>query len=131
MVNSALIFRADTQLSDLAAQALARVGYHFRKSIGGEEAFALLNGLAMVGAVTRSTALAEGVRILARIGRGRAKESFPPDAVARVAMIAAAANEDFSRWKEAVGDWVTELAFADMSSEASPQTYEHVGLGIC
>ena len=41
-------------------------GYQFRKSSGGDEAFALLNGLAMVGAVTRSTALAKGVRILAR-----------------------------------------------------------------
>ena len=117
LVNSAVIFRADTQLSDLAARALDRVGYQFRKSNGDDEAFALLNGLAMVGAVTRSTALANGVRILARIGRRRVKESFPPDAVARVALMAAAANEGFSAWKEAVGDWVTELAFAQMSRE--------------
>ena len=34
-----------------------------------------------------------------------------------MALIAAAANEGFSGWKEAVGDWVTELAFAEMSSE--------------
>ena len=42
LVNSAVIFRADTQLSDLAARALDRVGYQFRKSNGDDEAFALL-----------------------------------------------------------------------------------------
>ena len=117
LVNSAVIFRADTQLSNLAAQALARMGYQFRNSSGGDEPFALVNGLAMVGAVTRSTALAEGVRNLARIGRRHARESFPPYAVARVALIAAAANKGLSEWKEAVGDWVAELAFAEMSRE--------------
>ena len=128
LVNSAVIFRADTQLSDLAARALARVGYQFRKSSGGDEAFALLNGLAMVGAVTRSTALAKGVRILARIGRRRARESFSPEAVARVALIAAAANEGLSGWKEAVGDWVTELAFAEMSREEAVALQQVLGV---
>ena len=117
LVNSAVIFRADTQLSDLAAQALARIGYQFRNSGGGDEAFALVNGLAMVGVVTRSTALAEGVRNLARIGRRHGRSSFPPYAVARVALMAAAANGGFSEWKKAVGDWVTELAFGKMSRE--------------
>ena len=117
LVNSAVIFRADTQLSDLAAQALARIGYQFRKSGGGDEAFALVNGLAMVGVVTRSTALAEGVRNLARMGRRHGRSSFPPHAVARVALMAAAANGGFSEWKRAVGDWVTELAFGEMSRE--------------
>ncbi len=128
LVNSALIFRADTQLSNLAAQALARVGYQFRNLRGGDDAFALLNGLAMVGAVTRSTALAKGVRILARLGRGGARESFPPDGVARVALIAAAANEGFSGWKEAVGDWVTELAFAQMSREEAVALQQVLGV---
>ena len=128
LVNSAVVFRADTQLSDLAARALARVGYQFRKSNGDDEAFALLNGLAMVGAVTRSTALAKGVRILARIGRRRAKENLPPDAVARVALIAAAASEGFSGWKEAVGDWVTELAFAEMSREEAVALQQVLGV---
>ena len=77
LVNSAVIFRADTQLSDLAAQALARIGYQFRNSGGGDEAFALVNGLAMVGVVTRSTALAEGVRNLARIGRRHGRLMHP------------------------------------------------------
>ena len=128
LVNAVVIFRADTQLSELAARALARVGYQFRKSSGGDEAFALLNGLAMVGAVTRSTALAKGVQILARIGRRHARDSFSPDAVARVALIAAAANEGFSGWREAVGDWVTELAFAEMSREEAVALQQVLGV---
>ena len=112
----------------MAARALARAGYQFRKSSGGDEAFALLNGLAMVGAVTRSTALAKGVQILARIGRLHARESFSPDAVARVALIAAAANEGFSGWREAVGDWVTELAFAEMSREEAVALQQVLGV---
>ena len=115
LVNSSLICRTDSQLSELAAQGLSRVGYQLRKLSGSDDLFSLLNGLAMVSAVTRSIALANEVRNLCRVARRRASKSLPPDVVARVALVAAAASKDLSAWSDVVGDWLTELAFADMT----------------
>ena len=117
LVNSSLIFRTDSQLSELAARGLSRVGYQFRKLTGGDDPLSLLNGLAMVSAVTRSTALSNEVRNLCRVARRRARNSLPLDVVARVALVAAAASMDLDAWSEVVGDWVTELVFADMTRE--------------
>ena len=117
LVNSSLIFRTDSQLSELAAQGLSRVGYQFRKLTGSDDPFSLLNGLAIVSAVTRSTALANEVRTLCRVARRRAPNNLPLEVVARVALVAAAASNDLSAWTDVVGDWLTELALADMSRE--------------
>ena len=117
LVNSSLIFRTDSQLSELAAQGLSRVGYQFRKLTGSDDPFSLLNGLAMVSAVTRSLALANEVRNLSRVARRRTRNSLPLDVVARVALVAAAASADMSAWSDVVGGWFTELAFADMTRE--------------
>ena len=92
LVNSSLIFRTDSQLSDLAAQGLSRVRYQLRKVNGSDDPFPLLNGLALVSAVTRSTALAAEVRNLCRVARRRAARNLPLEVVARVALMAAAAN---------------------------------------
>ena len=117
LVNSSLIFRTDSQLSDLAAQGLSRVRYQLRKVSGSDDPFPLLNGLALVSAVTRSTALATEVRNLCRVARRRAARNLPLEVVVRVALMAAAANNSLSAWSNVVGDWLAELAFADMTRE--------------
>lgn len=117
LVNSSLIFRIGSQLSELAAQGLRRVGYQLRKVSANDDPFSLLNGLATVSAVTRSKALADEVRILSRAARRRAGNNLTPEAIARIALVAAAANNDLTAWSNFVGDWLTELAFADMTRE--------------
>ena len=77
LVNSSLIFHIGSKVSELAAQALRRVGYQLRKVNAADDPFPLLNGLAMVSAVSRSKELADEVRI-SHGGHGVARgRSFP------------------------------------------------------
>ena len=117
LVSMSLLYRTDSQLSELAAQGLSRVGYQLRKLSGNDDLFSLLNGLAMVSAVTRSVALANEVRNLCRVARRRADCGLSLERVARVAVVAAAANSDLAAWSDTVGDWLTELAFEEMTYE--------------
>lgn len=117
LVNSALFFQIGPQLAQLAAQALRRAKYQLRKLRDQSEAFSLLSGLATVAAVTRSTELAEEVRVLVRVTRGRPGIGIAPEDAMRIAMMAAAAFRDNGKWCQFVGDWLTELAFEDMPRE--------------
>ncbi len=117
LVNMSLLYRTSPQLSELAAQGLSRVGYQLRRVSGNDDLFSLLNGLAVVSAVTRSVALANEVRNLCRVARRRADCGLSLEGVARVAVVAAAANSDLAAWSETVGDWLNELAFEDMTCE--------------
>jgi hypothetical protein len=115
LVNTSLIFHTGSKLSKLAAEALRRVGYQLRKVNAADDPFALVNGLAMVSAVTRTKELAAEVRILARGARRREGKKLSPEASARIALIAAAAHRDDVAWSNFIGEWLTELAFADMT----------------
>lgn len=117
LVNSSLIFRIGPELSQLAIQGLRRVGYQLRKVNANEDPFPLLHGLAKVAAVTRSTELAHEVRILARGVRRKSAKDLSPAEITIIALVAAAANKDSVAWSDFIGDWLTELAFVDMSQE--------------
>jgi hypothetical protein len=117
LVNSSLIFKVGPELSELAAQALRRVGYQLRQASENENAFSLLRGLATVCAVTRSKELAKEVRILARGVRRKNAKNLSPSAIANIALVSAAANNDPAEWGHFVGEWLTELAFSDMTRE--------------
>lgn len=120
LVNTALIFKLGPQMADLAAEALRRAKYQLREVGVDVPAFSLLYGLAIVAAVTRSGGLAAEVRVLVRVVRRR------PDGVGmdlsdtlRIIMMAAAAHAGIDEWCTFVGDWLTELAYEDMTrSEA-------------
>jgi hypothetical protein len=126
LVNSALIFRIGPQLAQLAAQALRRTKHQLRQVRAQKETFSLLSGLATVAAVTRSSELAEEVRILVRVVRRRPGIDIAPEDAMRIAMIAAAAHNDQSNWCKSVGDWLTELAFEDMTGEKAVILRQHI-----
>ena len=117
LVNSSLIFRVGPKFSEMAAEGLRRVGYQLRRMNASGDPSLLLMGLAMVSAVTRSRALADGVRILARLVRRNQPSTIPPQTMAQIALVGAAAIKDAPGWSGAVGDWLTEIAFIDMSRE--------------
>jgi len=88
-----------------------------RQVSANDDPFPLLHGLAKVAAVTRSAELAGEVRILVRaVRRGRSKK-LSPEACARVALVACAANSEQSDWAKSIGEWLTELAFTEMTTE--------------
>ena len=124
LVNSPLIFKLGPQLAQLAAQALRRAKYQLRKMRAENDAFSLLSGLATVAAVTRSTELADDVRILARVLRRRPGVDIAPEDALRIAMIAAASHRDKAGWCKFVGEWLTELAYEDMPHEKAANLYQ-------
>jgi len=115
LVNAALIVRVDSELSQAAAQGLRRVGYRLRQFGENKDPFPFLNALAKVAAVTRSKELAGEVRVLVRAARHRSSEKLSPEAMSRVALVAAAAVADESAWGSFLGEWLTELAFLEMT----------------
>jgi hypothetical protein len=127
LVNSPLIFKLGPQLAQLAAQALRRAKYQLRKMKAENDAFSLLSGLATVAAVTRSTELADEVRILTRVLRRRPGVDIEPEDALRIAMIAAAAHRDKPSWCKFVGEWLTELAYEDMSQEKAANLRQTIG----
>jgi hypothetical protein len=128
LVNSPLIFKLGPQLAQLAAQALRRAKYQLRKMKAENDAFSLLSGLATVAAVTRSVELADEVRILARVLRRRPGVDIAPEDALRIAMIAAASHSDKASWCKFVGEWLTELAYEDMSHDKAANLYQLVGV---
>jgi hypothetical protein len=115
LVNSSLIFRIDAPLAMLAAEGLRRVKYQLRQIKSQIEAFSLLNGLATVAAVTRSGDLADEVRILLRVVRRNPGIELSQDNAMRIALVAAAAHADISKWSQFLGECFAEFAFEDMS----------------
>ena len=126
LVNSPLIFRIGPQLSQLAAQALRRAQYQLRQTRAQNDTFSLLSGLATVAAATRSSELAEEVRVLVRVVRRTPGIDIAPEDAMRIAMIAAAAFNDIGKWCQFVGDWLTELAFENMSREKAAILQQHI-----
>jgi hypothetical protein len=71
--------------------------------------------LAKVAAVTRSAELASEVRILVRAVRRGSSKRLSPEACARIALVAVAAHSEKSDWINSIGEWLTELAFSEMT----------------
>ncbi|UPT96388.1 hypothetical protein J4G48_0046530 [Bradyrhizobium barranii subsp. apii] len=115
LVNTALIFKLGPQMADLAAEALRRAKYQLRDVGADVPALSLLYGLAIVAAVTRSGGLAAEVRVLVRVARRRPGVVMDLSGTLRVVMMAAAAHADIDEWCTFVGDWLTELAYEDMT----------------
>ena len=115
LVNSALFFQISPQLAELAAKALRSARYQIRQIGPQDQAFSLLGGLATVAAVTGSSELADDVRNLARVIRGRPSIDIAPEDLMRIAMVAAAGYREIDKWCNYVGDCLTELAFQDMT----------------
>jgi len=129
-VNSALIFRIDQNLAELAAQALRRVKYQLREDGNEDHICSLLSGLATVAAVTRSPDLASEVRILTRVVRRRGQAKIAADDAMRIGLIAAASNSALGDWCKFLGDWLTEHAFEDLEKETGAKLHSHI-LRLC
>jgi hypothetical protein len=115
LVNAALIVRVDSELSEAAAHGLRRVGYRLRQFGETEDPFPFLYALAKVAAVTRSKELTDEVRVLVRAERHRGAQRLSPEAISRIALVAAAAIADQSGWRSFLGEWLNELAFLEMT----------------
>lgn len=113
LVNSARVFRLDSSHAELAAEALRSCRHQIAGVENENQLPVMLNGLAAVAAVTRSRRLADELRIVARRHRSDVRHPVPAGSEITVCLAAAASRSDLEDWTEFVGDWITELAFAD------------------
>lgn len=125
-VNVALIFRFEKSHAESIATALKARKYQVAMQGDSDRIFSLLVGLATIASVTRSTELADEVRILARVMRRRPGVVLKADSLMRIGMIAAAADAETARWSSRVGDWLTELSLEDMDRTTAVAMRSHV-----
>ena len=111
--NSTLFFHLEPAHAELAARTLKSCSHQLSNIKDGMQLLVMLNGLAKVAAVTRSSELADELRIIARRYRSDDRYPFPTGSEAMVCLLAAASRESLKDWTEFVGDWITELAFLD------------------
>jgi len=114
LVNSALIFKITSGHAELAAKALRLGNYSLANLEDQSQLVGILNGLATVAAASRSSALAEELRILVRRYLNDAQFGFSIDEAMRMCLVASAAHQELIEWREFAGQWLTELAFSEM-----------------
>lgn len=111
-------------LIDLRCRSAANLEDQLRKMQAGNDAFSLLSGLATVAAVTRSNELPmKSAFSLASFDAARPGVDIEPEDALRIAMIAAASQSDKASWCKFVGEWLTELAYEDMTHEKAANLY--------
>lgn len=126
LVNSAFIFRVGADQAELAARAL-KLGSHRLTNVQDKsQLLAILNGLATVAAVARSSALADELRILVRRYSCDAQYALSIEDAIRICLVAAASRADLNDWREFAGDWLTELAFSDLEGDDGEVLHSHL-----
>ena len=113
----ALIYRIDSKHTELVEEALKRAGYRLEDVEDRGQLVAVVNGLATVAAVARSSGLADHLRILCRRYRRDGEYSLGIEETLIVGLVAAASRPGLEEWIEYVGDWLTELAFGELEDQ--------------
>jgi len=127
LMNSALIYRLDSDQAQLAANALRAAKHQLRKVDNKELLFSILKGLATVAAVTRSKELAGELIILDRRSRGcESGNKLSAEESLWIGLTAAAAHLDLAGWCKFVGEWITELAFQPLGCDEMDRLHSHV-----
>ena len=126
LVNSALLFRPGTRQAELAVKALKLGNYQLTNLRDKSELLAILNGLATVAAVSRSTDLASELTILVRRYRRDPEHKLSIEDAFRLCLISAASHTDPENWRQFVGERLTELALSDLESNEGDVLYSRL-----
>lgn len=116
-VNLAKLYAIEEKFACRISERLKSGKYHFHEIKSDEEFAAVLSGLAVVAAVTRSEELAIDVRILVRKYRRDPTHKISMSTACRTVFFAAAANQGLEGWCGYIGDAVEELAFGALSRD--------------
>ena len=126
LVNSAMIYRVDSGQAELAAKALRLAKYRLANVEDQSQLLGILNGLATVAGVSRSSALADELRILVRRYRKDPQFRFSIENALRICMVASASRDDLIEWREFTGAWLAEFAFGDLEGDEGNVLYSHL-----
>jgi hypothetical protein len=114
--NLGFLFKIPADIPKMAADALRRSNYTLEASDDPKELPSCLLGLASLSAITRSAELADALFILVRVCR-RQRHALPIDEAFRTGIIACASRVGFPEWCKAVGAFITDLSFGELSRE--------------
>ena len=126
LVNCCLVFRFDEEVAGLIVSLLRKVQYRLNLKRDPDVGFALIMGLAIIAASARHPALANEVRVLARVLRRRGDVIACAGDQIRIALIACASTAELQDWCEAVGDWLFEIANGEMERKEAIETRSHL-----
>ena len=130
LVNTAQVFRIETEQAQAAANLLKSNDYRISGVEDKAELLYVLNGLAKVAAVTRSCTLADELRILVRRFMRGAQSRLSIEDAFRFCLVAAASRSDLHEWREFTGDWLTELAFGELKDDEATVLHQSLQ-GLC
>jgi hypothetical protein len=125
LANAAIVFRYPSELTDMAADAIARADYRLLEA-ENKSFIPYLLGLASASAVTRGVRLADALFILLRTYRHFHPEEVTIDDAFRIAMIACASRAELMDWCKCVGDFMTDCAFQPITSDEAARMHSHL-----
>lgn len=125
LVNAANLFNLDKAYGEKAVLALRR-SKHYLRQTDVNSVSSLLIGLATIAATTRSTELANDVRILIRRLVHAGSKDIAKDEIFRISIISAAAHENLEDWCDYLGNCISEIAFSDLSFDDAERIYSHL-----
>lgn len=117
LITAAMFFQIPSDQVDLAARAVSMAQHKLVNLTEKSQLRAVLRGLANVAAVSRNHNLANELRILVRVYRKDSQFQLTIEEALNVALVASASRDNLSDWTTFVGDWLTELAFSDLTIE--------------
>ena len=123
LISSALFFAVNADHAKLAAEIIRKENYRLNNLENELELSGVLNGLAIISAMSRNSTLADDLRILVRRYRHDPQYSLNMEDTVRVCLMASAAHKDLDKWRDFVGEWLTELAFSDLKKEEGELLY--------
>lgn len=126
LVNSALLFRINTNHTELAVQAIKTGNYRLVNIDNRSQLIAVLNGLALIAAVTRNNLLASELRILVRRYRNDLTWNLSVVEDMKICLVAAASYDDLNSWTDYVGEWLTEMAFGKLERDEGIRFLSHL-----
>lgn len=130
LVDSALLFRIESDSVRLAASVLELAQNRLANVHDKSQLLGILNGLATVAAVARSHELADQLRITLRGYRRDTQYCLSNNEEMRICLVASASRSDLTEWRDFVGDWLTELSFGKLKNEEAKELHSQL-LCLC
>ena len=130
LVGAVLISSIPSNFADLAASALRRAQYKLDTPADREELSQALRGLAQFAAISRSDLLADALFIVVRNYRRNFPDEIDASAAFRIGIIACASRSEFEPWCKAVGNFVNDFSFGNLTRSEAEELFPWV-LSLC
>tara|TARA_R110002049_G_scaffold29552_13_gene100434 strand:+ start:191 stop:2116 length:1926 start_codon:yes stop_codon:yes gene_type:complete len=118
LINISQIWMLDNDHTNHLIDILKDAKHKLHKTRQQDEILSILQGIAVVSAITRNTELAAELVILSRRYR-EYLDDHSQVSLLGIGLYAAAAHEDIEEWLKYSGDWISELVYLPLKGEAA------------